>query len=101
MDVLVLLAAHAGQLVSKDAIVQGAWRDVAVTDNSIAQAITGLRKTLGIHPDGIAYIETVTRRGYRFVAPVERDRALTSDATFAALLDPYRAFVDGRAALET
>ena len=47
MDVLVLLAANAGQLVPKEALFEGAWRDVAVGDNSIAQAITGLRKTLG------------------------------------------------------
>ena len=47
MDVLVLLAANASQIVPKEALFAGAWREVAVGDNSIAQAITGLRKALG------------------------------------------------------
>ena len=101
MDVLVLLAANAGQLVPKQALFEGAWRDVAVDDNSIAQAITGLRKALGTQQTGAPYIETVVRRGYRFLAPVERIQAPTSDVALVALLDPHRAFVEGRAALET
>ena len=101
MDVLVLLAANAGQIVPKEALFEGAWRGVAVSDNSIAQAITGLRKALGIQQTGAPYIETVARRGYRFLAPVERIQAPSSDLALVALLDPHRAFVEGRAALET
>ena len=101
MDVLVLLAANAGQIISNQALFEGAWRDTAVSDNSIAQAITGLRKALGTQPDGAPYIETVTRRGYRFLAPVERSDPSTSNMALVALLDPHRAFIDGRAAIET
>jgi DNA-binding winged helix-turn-helix (wHTH) protein len=43
MDVLVLLAANAGEIVSKAALIEGARRDVAVTDNSLVQAVAGLR----------------------------------------------------------
>jgi tetratricopeptide (TPR) repeat protein len=101
MDVLLLLAANAGQIISNNALFEGAWRDVAVTPNSVAQAIAGLRKTLDTQPDGAPYIETVTRRGYRFLAPVERSDPSTSNAALVALLDPHRAFIDGRAAMET
>ena len=90
-----------GQVVVKQDIFENAWQDVAVTDNSIVQAITGLRKALGTQPSGVPYIETAVRRGYRFVAPVERARARTSSVAFDAVLYPHRAFVDGRAALET
>ncbi len=101
MDVLLLLAANAGQLVPTEALFEGAWRDVAVGDNSIKQAIVGLRKTLGTQQTGAPYIETVVRQGYRFLAPVERGESSTSNVGFVALLDPHRAFVEGRAALET
>ena len=101
LEILSLLTANAGQVVSKDALIEAAWKDVAVADNSIEQAISSLRKTLGHQPDGSQYIETLTRRGYRFSAPVERGKARQSDASLDALLAPYRAFVEGRGALET
>jgi len=96
LDILLLLVARAGQIVPKDDLVQAGWRDVAVGDNSLEQAISGLRRVLG--PD---HIETVPRRGYRFTAPVSRVAPRESDAGLEALLAPHRAFVEGRAALET
>ena len=101
LDILILLASNAGRVVSKDALIEAGWKDVAVSDNSIEQAISSLRRTLGNQPDGAPYIETQARRGYRFTADVERRAARHSDAALDALLAPYRAFVDGRAALET
>jgi len=101
LEILLLLAANAGRVISKDELIETAWKDVAVADNSIEQAISNLRKTLGTQPDGTSYIETLTRRGYRFGAPVERGKPRHSDASLEALLAPYRAFVEGRVALET
>jgi tetratricopeptide (TPR) repeat protein len=54
-----------------------------------------------LQADGRPYIETLARRGYRFAAPVRESQARTSDDRLHVLLAPYRAFVDGRAALET
>jgi DNA-binding winged helix-turn-helix (wHTH) protein len=101
IDILLLLASTAGHIVSKDALIEAAWKDVAVSDNSLEQAISSLRKTLGSQQDGTPFIETLARRGYRFSATVERHQARQSDDTLDALLAPYRAFVEGRAALET
>ena len=101
LDILAFLASNAGHVVSKDALITAGWKDVAVSDNSIEQAISSLRRTLGNQPGGAAYIETLARRGYRFAAAVERAPARESDAALDAMLAPYRAFVDGRAALET
>jgi len=71
-----------------------------VTDSSIIHAIGDLRDVLGEQEDGSQYIETLPRRGYRFVAAIERVPPRRPVAALDTLLAPYRAFVDGRAALE-
>jgi DNA-binding winged helix-turn-helix (wHTH) protein len=101
LEILLQLTDHAGQTISKDDLIAAAWHDVAVADNSIEQAISSLRKTLGTQADGAPYIETLTRRGYRFTAAVGRATSRETDASRDASLAPYLAFVEGRAALET
>jgi DNA-binding winged helix-turn-helix (wHTH) protein/Tfp pilus assembly protein PilF len=101
IDILLLLVSRHGQIVSKDELIEAAWKDVAVGDNSLEQAISSLRRKLGTAPDGSSYIETVARRGYRFIAPVARSVPRQSDAELEALLAPFRMFVEGRAAIET
>ena len=101
VDVLVALVARAGTVVSKDALVDIAWREVAVTDNSLEQAVSALRRTLGPLPGGDPYIQTVPRQGYRFVADVRTPSPRASDAELEALIAPHRAWVEGRAALES
>lgn len=100
-DVLYRLVSSAGELVTKEALVTAGWGDVAVTDNSLEQAISSLRRSLGARADGTAYIETVPRRGYRFSGAVERRIARASDENLEALMAPHRAWLEGRAALET
>jgi DNA-binding winged helix-turn-helix (wHTH) protein len=94
VDVLLCLLAHPNDVVAKDSLVQAAWGDVAVTDNSLEQAISMLRRVP-------ISIETVPRRGYRFVGHVDRKASKHSDAELDALLTPHRAWLEGRAALET
>jgi DNA-binding winged helix-turn-helix (wHTH) protein len=101
MDVLLCLVAHAGQVVEKDALIRAAWRDTAVTDDSLRQAVKDIRRTLRRPDDGGEYIETHVRRGLAFTAPVERIEEGPPPPSLEVLLDPYRAFVDGCAALET
>lgn len=104
IDVLLVLTSHAGHLVSKDMLSETVWAGVAVTDNSIVQAVKGLREVLGAQADGAPYIDSQKGKGYRFVARVERDQPVSAVVTAASitdLLEPYGAFVDGRAALET
>jgi DNA-binding winged helix-turn-helix (wHTH) protein len=100
IELLCALVARAPAILSKDELIQAAWGDVAVTDNSLEQAISALRRTLGKRSDG-PYIETQARRGYRFVAPVQRLERRASDEVLEALLAPHRAWIEGRAALET
>ena len=99
-ELLAALVSKAGEVLSKDRLIQIGWHDVAVTDNSIEQAISVLRRTLRSNPSD-EYITTDARRGYRFTAPVTRLVARESDAELDALLAPHRAWIEGRAALET
>ena len=101
LSVLLHLAAHAGQVVSKDDLVKAGWGDTAVGDNSLEQAISALRRALGTSAVDVDYVETVPRQGYRFAAPVTRAIPQASTADIDALLAPHRALLDGRAALET
>jgi DNA-binding winged helix-turn-helix (wHTH) protein/tetratricopeptide (TPR) repeat protein len=70
-DLLLLLARQPGHLVTKDDILAALWPDVAVTDNALTQVVSDVRQTLGDSPAEPKFIETVPRRGYRFVAEVE------------------------------
>ena len=101
VGVLLELVAHAGTILSKDALIEAVWRDIAVTDNSLEQAISALRRVLGEGPAGTPAIQTVARQGYRFTCPVTRVTARASDEMLDALLAPHRAWIEGRAALET
>jgi DNA-binding winged helix-turn-helix (wHTH) protein len=100
-DVLYRLVSHGGELATKDTLVTAGWGDVAVTDNSLEQAISALRRALGPRPDGSQYIETVPRRGYRFVGDAEQKITRATDESLEALMAPHRAWLEGRASLET
>jgi DNA-binding winged helix-turn-helix (wHTH) protein len=101
LELLLLLASNPGHIVAKDALSEAGWRDTFVSDNSITQAIKSLRKALGNQNDGAPYIKTVVGQGYRFIASVERAQPSQPNVALDTLLAPYRAFVEGRAALET
>jgi DNA-binding winged helix-turn-helix (wHTH) protein/TolB-like protein len=88
MSVLVHLADHAGQVVSRDALLQAAWPGLVVGDDSLTQVILKLRKALGDAPDKPAYIQTIAKRGYRLVAPVRRSTGPTLDGQPAGPSQP-------------
>jgi DNA-binding winged helix-turn-helix (wHTH) protein/Tol biopolymer transport system component len=69
-DALVLLVTHRHRLVGKNEIIASIWQDVAVTDDSLVNVISVLRRELGDDRSDPKYIKTVPRRGYRFVGPV-------------------------------
>jgi DNA-binding winged helix-turn-helix (wHTH) protein/tetratricopeptide (TPR) repeat protein len=71
IDLLLFLAARPSVLVSKDDLFRALWPDVAVTDNALTQAVSELRQALGDDPGSPTFVQTVARRGYRFIAPVE------------------------------
>jgi TolB-like protein len=73
------LLESAGAPVSKDALVEAGWGGLAVADNNLTVQISALRRVLADAPDGESWIETLPRRGYRYVGP-----AVTANASAAA-----------------
>lgn len=72
MSVLVHLADRPGQVVSREALLSAVWPGVLVGDDSLTQVVIKLRKALGDSPDKPTYIQTISKGGYRLVAPVVR-----------------------------
>jgi TolB-like protein/DNA-binding winged helix-turn-helix (wHTH) protein len=68
LDTLAVLVKNQGKMVEKSALLAAVWPDSFVEENNLTQNISALRKALG-DPD---YIQTITRRGYRFVAGAGR-----------------------------
>ncbi len=71
--VLRYLVEHPGQLVTKAALLDAVWADVSVSDTMPAISVRELRKTLGDEARTPRFIETVHRRGYRFIAAVKSE----------------------------
>jgi DNA-binding winged helix-turn-helix (wHTH) protein/tetratricopeptide (TPR) repeat protein len=77
-DLLLFLVEMRGQLVSKDDLMREIWPNTIVEENNITVSISTLRKVLGEDRAGRNFIETVPRRGYRFVAEVTESSAQPS-----------------------
>lgn len=84
IDLLLYLVHRPSQLVSKDELFAALWPDVAVTDNALTQVVSELRQALGDDPSQPHYIQTVARRGYRFIAPVEAEAPRPAPGEVAA-----------------
>src|SRR5947209_10232162 len=69
------LVERPGALVSKDALIEAAWPGQVVEESNLTVQIAALRKVLGEVPGGDRWIETMPRRGYRFIAPVAAEAA--------------------------
>lgn len=69
-DVLALLVENRGHLVEKEKILEVIWANSFVEEQNITRTIHTLRKTLGDDSNGNRFIETVAKKGYRFVAEV-------------------------------
>jgi len=74
-EILVRLVMNAGQLIKRDELLKEVWPDTFVEESNLSQTIFTLRKALGDDRSEPRYIETVPRRGYRFVAAVRDDEA--------------------------
>jgi serine/threonine-protein kinase len=87
--VLEILLLQPGEVLTKDELLGEVWKDAFVGEDSLTQAISMLRSALGDDPRDPTYIQTIPKRGYRFIAevgvvaegtPVE-DRAVSADPT--------------------
>lgn len=67
---LVYLVSRQGRLIPKDELIRAIWGDVSVSDGSLNRAIAELRSALGDESEAPRLIETVPRRGYKFIGNV-------------------------------
>jgi len=72
LDTLLVLVENRGRLLTKDELLERVWPGTFVEEVTLAKNISTLRKALGDAPGGGEYIETHSKRGYRFVAEVRK-----------------------------
>jgi cholera toxin transcriptional activator len=99
VQVLALLLERAGEVVTRDELRQELWpSDTFVDfDHSLNTAINKVREALGDSASSPRYVETLARRGYRFIAPVQRvtpQEAVPPTGATAALMEPGPAPAD-------
>jgi TolB-like protein/Tfp pilus assembly protein PilF len=71
-ELLVALVQAAGRVLTREELLRILWPDTVVEGGSLTSHVSMLRKALGNGPQGQEFIETLPKRGYRFVAPVKR-----------------------------
>jgi DNA-binding winged helix-turn-helix (wHTH) protein/tetratricopeptide (TPR) repeat protein len=84
-DILLALIQSNGRLLTKDELMHQVWPDSFVEEGNLTVNISALRRVLGALPEGQQYIETVPRKGYRFVAPVTELRDGQTEAQIPAV----------------
>lgn len=77
-DTLLALIEQHGSVLSKEELMRRVWPDQFVEENNLAQSIFAIRRALECTGEGVSYVQTIPKRGYRFVGEVE---VLTADIT--------------------
>jgi DNA-binding winged helix-turn-helix (wHTH) protein/Flp pilus assembly protein TadD len=78
VDTLLVLLENANQVVTKEQLMQAVWPDVTVVESGLTRNISTLRKALEAGLDDGFYLETIPRRGYRFLVDVQQEREGTA-----------------------
>src|SRR6267154_5626481 len=79
-ELLVALVQAAGTVVTREHLLERLWPDTVVEEGSLTSHISLLRKALGEGPNGQDFIETLPKRGYRFVVSVKRAASQALDS---------------------
>jgi DNA-binding winged helix-turn-helix (wHTH) protein len=94
MEVLVCLARHAPTVVSKTELIDTVWQTEFISVNTLTHAIAELRRVFSDDARNPRFIETITKRGYRLMVPVEVE---TPPPQPVAVLEPlFVVVLDGR-----
>ena len=80
LETLLVLVERAGHIVEKDELMERVWPGVFIEEGNLSRRIFNLRQVLGEGPDGRQYIETVPKRGYRFVGLIQEQGHSTAPA---------------------
>ena len=71
LDILLTLVQHSGRIVEKEELMRRVWPDTFVEESNLTYSVAQLRKTLGDDARHPRFIETIPKRGYRFIAEAE------------------------------
>ncbi|HEY6806525.1 MAG TPA: winged helix-turn-helix domain-containing protein [Pyrinomonadaceae bacterium] len=93
-DILITLVEHRGQVVEKDDLMKRVWPTTFVEEGNLTQNVSLLRKALGESAGGTQFIETVPRRGYRFVAQLNAANGGTNGVAQPAAAEVLPVAVD-------
>ncbi len=88
LDTLVALVSRPGQTIGKQELMDAVWKDTAVTEDVLVQAIGEIRRVLGEKKGEDRFVQTIPRQGYRFVMPVAIVRPGTGQAGDASTATP-------------
>jgi TolB-like protein/Tfp pilus assembly protein PilF len=90
-EILRLMLEHAGEVVTRDELRQRLWPDGTFVDfeHSLNAAIKRLRAALGDDADRPRFVETVPRRGYRFIAPIQREHVVAPRPVSRLVVLPF------------
>jgi DNA-binding winged helix-turn-helix (wHTH) protein/Flp pilus assembly protein TadD len=77
-DLLLAMVEQPGRLLEKAALLKAVWPDSFVEENNLADNVSRLRKALGEGEQGMKFIETIPKRGYRFVAVVRNQESVVT-----------------------
>jgi TolB-like protein/Tfp pilus assembly protein PilF len=89
IETLLVLAASGGRIVEKEELMKAVWPDTFVEEGGLARNVSLLRRVLGDGSGSIEYIETVPRRGYRFVPPVSETSEDGTPSTRSLAVLPF------------
>jgi DNA-binding winged helix-turn-helix (wHTH) protein/TolB-like protein len=96
LEVLRYLLERPGEIISVEELLGAVWQDVAVEPNAVLGNINRIRRALGDSARAPRYVETISTRGYRTIAPVRKVQATPHDAELAEALEavtpPYPAY---------
>src|SRR5215204_3864029 len=73
-DLLVYLIERRGRVIEKQEIFEAIWKETFVTDNALMRAVKEIRRQLGDQASAPRYVETVHKRGYRFIGNVDEEK---------------------------
>ena len=82
LQLLLFLLHNRGKLLSREVLLEEIWSEVVVGQETLSRTITEIRQALGDSADAPQYIETVPRRGYKFIAAVTRAQSATAHFLF-------------------
>ena len=92
VEILGYIVRRGGEIVTKDELLERFWPDVNVTENTLTRAIADIRKSIGDDAAAPRFLQTASRRGYKFVGEV---------APIQPASDPFEDWVKGRLALDS